>query len=89
MVSLLTPDVRDFIEEAKGKSVTAVTLLSNRKKLSRACELPQSGTRSPVPHRFIGSALTRRARKSTGEKTADIQAVPGVRGPTEIGRSTP
>jgi len=40
MVSLLTPDVVEFIEEAKEKSVTAVTLLSNRKKLSRACELP-------------------------------------------------
>jgi hypothetical protein len=43
MVSLLTPDVRDFIGEAKEKSVTAVTFLSNRKKLSRAGELPQSG----------------------------------------------
>jgi hypothetical protein len=43
MVSLLTPDVGHFIGEAKEKSVTAVTLLSNRKKLSRAGELPQSG----------------------------------------------
>jgi hypothetical protein len=39
MVFLLTPDLPDFIEEAKEKSVTAVTLLSNRKKLSRAVRL--------------------------------------------------
>jgi hypothetical protein len=61
MVSLLTLDVWHFIEEAKKKSVTAVTLLSNRKKLSRACELPQSGTKSAVRRRFIGSALAGRA----------------------------
>jgi hypothetical protein len=36
MVFLLTPDIGEFIEEAKEKSVTAITLLSNRKKLSRA-----------------------------------------------------
>jgi hypothetical protein len=47
MVSLLMADVGDFIGEAKEKSVTAVTLLSNRKKLSRAGELPQSGIRAP------------------------------------------
>jgi hypothetical protein len=34
MVSLLMSDVGDFIGEAKEKAVTAVTLLSNRKKLS-------------------------------------------------------
>jgi hypothetical protein len=53
MVSLLTPDVEDFIEEAKEKSVTAVTLLSNRKKLSRAWNFLSLARR--VPYRITSS----------------------------------